>query len=115
MTSADRVRMEKIIDRMLDGDCGRGIGEIVSHEIVANATIGTLEELDALPVGTIVRHHSDERTWYRDGSWEQGAVAEKRIDASDIETWFFVGRSLGYRSHQADLLPALVVYLGGEA
>ena len=82
-------------------------------ELLEQSEITTLEELDALPVGSIVRHHSDETRVMLDGSWEKGAVAEKRIASGGGEAWFFVGRGLGYKSHQADLLPALLVYMGG--
>lgn len=73
-------------------------------------TVHTVDELEALPVGSIVRHESDHRAEYGDGSWDQGAVAEKRLDASEQPAWFFVGKSLGFRSHQADILPADVLY-----
>lgn len=115
MTSADRNRMVNVIEKALDGDCGYGVGEHMADAIIASATITTLEALDALPVGSVVRHEGDEIIEHPDGSWERGGIAEKREDASGQAAWFFVGRELGYRSHQADLLPALLVYLGGPA
>lgn len=114
MTCADHNRMANIIDRALDGDCGHGIGKHLADAIIADATITTLEELEALPLGSIVRHDGH-LVVYEDGSWERGGIAEKREDASGQTAWFFVGRELGYRSHQADLLPALLVYLGGPS
>lgn len=81
---------------------------------MTSAEVVTLAELDALPIGSVVRHWMEERIEYEDGTWEQGAVAEKREDASGLPAWFFVGRTLGYRSHQADLLPARVLYIGGS-
>lgn len=107
--------LDSQIETYFDGDAGRGIGEQVADYLITAATIDTLEALDALPVGSIVRHEGETRVEYWDGSWEQGGVAEKRRDASGQAAWFFVGRSLGYYSHQADLLPALLLYMGGPA
>lgn len=102
------------VETYFDGDAGRGIGEEVADCLITAATIDTLEELDALPVGSVVRHDGAVVV-HNDGSWERGGIAEKREDASGQAAWFFVGRELGYRSHQADLLPALVLYMGGPA
>ena len=75
-------------------------------------TVNTAAELDALPVGSVVRKapQDSQRLDAMDGSWEQGAVAEKREDQSGRAAWFLVGSELGWRSHQADLLPARVLY-----
>jgi hypothetical protein len=81
-------------------------------EVTLPRTVATIEELDALPEGSVVRMKPEdaERVELPDGSWEQGAVAEFRPDRTGRKAWFFVGRSLGFYSHQADLLPATVLY-----
>jgi hypothetical protein len=82
--------------------------------------LSTVGDLEALPVGSVVRCVHEEIITHADGSWERGAIAEKRLDASGQPSWFMVGKTLGYRSHQADLLPASLLYrppataLGGD-
>jgi len=74
--------------------------------------VTTVAELDALPVGSVVRNAPEdtERVENDDGSWSQGAVAELRPDITGHSAWFLVGSNLGFRSHQADLLPATILY-----
>jgi len=63
-------------------------------------------------MGSVVRLAPEDtgRVENDDGSWSQGAVAELRPDITGRKAWFFVGSNLGFRSHQADLLPATVLY-----
>ena len=74
--------------------------------------VTTVAELDALPVGAVVRQDPEdgERVEHDDGSWGQGAVAEMRLDLTGRKAWFIVGSSIGFRSHQADILPATVLF-----
>lgn len=95
--------------------CGEIAGRPVPWSETVHApveTVSTVEELDALPVGTVVRKAPEDSTRidYEDGSWQQGAIAELRPDRGGRPAWFIVGLALGYRSHQADLLPASVLF-----
>jgi len=94
----------------------RGVAEALASQPV-QVEVTTVEELEALPVGSVVRLAPEDslRVDLTDGSWEQGAVAEKRPDLAGVPAWFLVGKSLGYRSHQADLLPATVLYQPADA
>lgn len=105
--------LDRTVEEFFDGDAGRGVGEEVAEHLLKVATVETDEQLDALPLGSVVRTDGDEVTTYDDGSWEKGGIAEKRLDIGGVEAWFFVGKSLGYRSHQANLTPGIVLYLGG--
>jgi hypothetical protein len=76
----------------------------------APVIVTTVEGLEALPIGAVVRHWYDEVIEFDDGRWERGAIAEKRLDLAGVPAWFLVGGALGYRSHQVDLLPAIVLH-----
>lgn len=78
--------------------------------------IDTVDQLNALPIGSIVRKAPEEteRTNHPDGPWSQGAVAELRLDAAGRPAWFFVGSSLGWKTHQAGLVPATLLFVPGR-
>ena len=81
-------------------------------ERVTPRVVTEVAELEALEVGTVIRQSPDdvERVEPDDGTWEQGAVAELRRDASGRPAWFLVGHELGWRSHQVGILPATVLF-----
>ena len=85
---------------------------ILAGGYVRPRVVTTVAELDALPVGAVVRQDPEdaERVEHDDGSWGQGAVAEMRLDLTGRKAWFIVGSSIGFRSHQADILPATVLF-----
>ncbi len=103
----EQQRIEDVLKRHLRDDIAARVASVLAAELCAARTITTREELDALPVGSVVvcpdRVDQDGDVW-GEGAWQ-------KTDDPDIpgRPWFYWAMDFGEPSSEVPL-PAVLVW-----